>query len=67
MRLKVIIEYDNETKSYSAVCPRLPGCVSCGDSEKEAFENMKEAIALYLEEDETLETRPNAKVYEVNV
>ena len=64
MRLRIVIEYDTETKSYSAVCPELPGCSSCGDTEQEAMENIKEAIELYLEPD-TKEVSPNAKVYEV--
>ena len=67
MKLKVIVEYDSETNSYSAVCPQLPGCVSCGDTEEEAFENIKEAIELYLEEDNKTDMKPNAKIYEVNV
>ena len=64
MRLRIIIEYDTETESYSAVCPELPGCSSCGDTEQEAMKNIKEAIELYLEPD-TKEVSPNAKVYEV--
>ena len=67
MKIKVIIEYDNETNSYSAVCPQLPGCVSCGDTEEEAFENIKEAIQLYLEDDKSEDIKPDAKIYEVNI
>jgi len=44
MDLRVIVDYDKETKSYSAVCPELPGCTSCGDTQQEAME-------LYLEPD----------------
>ena len=32
-----------------AECPALPGCVSQGRDEKEALENIKEAIELCLE------------------
>ncbi len=32
-----------------AECPSIPGCVSQGRTEKEALENIKEAIALCLE------------------
>ena len=35
-----------------AGCPELPGCASCGQTEAEAMENIKEAIALYLEPSE---------------
>lgn len=66
MRLRVVIEYDQETDSYSAVCPELPGCTSCGDTEQEAMENIKEAIELYLEPN-TKEVSPTAKVYEVSI
>jgi predicted RNase H-like HicB family nuclease len=57
MRIRVIIELDKQTNSYSAICPELPGCTSCGDTEKEA-------IALYFEPD-TREINPDAKVFEV--
>ncbi|MBA7540820.1 hypothetical protein ES705_33123 [subsurface metagenome] len=66
MQIRVIIEYDDEVKSYSAVCPELPGCTSCGDTEEEAMEAIKEAIRLYLEPDGR-KINPTAKVYEVVV
>lgn len=31
-----------------AECPALPGCVSQGEDEKEAIENIKEAITAWL-------------------
>lgn len=31
-----------------AECPALPGCVSQGEDEKEALENIKEAIIAWL-------------------
>jgi len=46
---RVVLEYDTEVKSYSAVCPELPGCASAGDTEEEARLNIQEAIRLYLE------------------
>ena len=49
MKIRVVIEYDKKTSSYAAYCPELPGCASCGDTEKEAMVNIEEAIALYLE------------------
>ncbi len=66
MHVRVVIEHDQETESFSAVCPELPGCTSCGDTEEEAMENVREAIALYLEPD-THALSPNAKVYEVAI
>lgn len=44
----MILEYDAEARSYSAVCPELPGCASAGDTEEEATRNIEEAIRLYL-------------------
>lgn len=64
MNLRVIIEYDEETKSWSSVCPELPGCASCGNTEHEAMENIKEAIHLYLEPDKK-PVDSSAKVFEV--
>lgn len=46
MKLRVVVEYDPETKGYSVYCPELPGCASAGDTEEEALDNIKEAIAL---------------------
>ena len=37
---------------YSAWVPALPGCTSQGDTFEEALENIKEAISLYLEDQE---------------
>ncbi len=49
MNIPVIIEKDPNTQRYSAVVPGLPGCASAGDTEAEALENIKEAIALWFE------------------
>ena len=48
MKFRVVLEFDPETQSFSAVCPELPGCASAGDSEEEARSNIQEAIRLYL-------------------
>ena len=34
---------------YVAEAPSLPGCISQGQTREEAVENIKEAIAAYLE------------------
>ena len=49
MKLRVIVEYDPETKRWSAVFPELPGCATAGDTEEEAIANAKEALALWFE------------------
>jgi predicted RNase H-like HicB family nuclease len=49
MKFRIVLEFDRESGSYSAVCPELPGCASAGDTEEEARANIEEAIRLYLE------------------
>lgn len=46
MLYKVRIKRTEE--GYAAWCPMLPGCWSQGDTEQEALENIKEAIADYV-------------------
>jgi predicted RNase H-like HicB family nuclease len=48
VKFRVVLEYDPEAQSYSAVCPELPGCASAGETEAEARQNVEEAIRLYL-------------------
>ena len=52
MRYKVSIKKTEE--GYSIWCPGLPGCWSQGKTEKEALENIKDAIRSYLETIEEL-------------
>jgi antitoxin HicB len=48
MKYRVLIEQD-EDGIYVAEVPLLPGCISQGRSRLEALDNIKEAIAGYLE------------------
>lgn len=48
MTFRVVLEYDSEAQSWSAVCPELPGCTSAGLTEEEARKGIAEAIRLYL-------------------
>jgi len=48
MNIKVILESSDEG-GYTVYVPSLPGCISEGNTEDEAIENIKEAIELYLE------------------
>ena len=43
MKFKVTIEKD-EDGAYIAECPDLPGCMTEGDSPREALEDVTEAI-----------------------
>jgi predicted RNase H-like HicB family nuclease len=46
MKYKIVLNKTDE--GYSVSCPGLPGCWSQGESEKEAIENIKDAIEEYL-------------------
>lgn len=48
MKLKVVLEPSDEG-GYTVYVPSLPGCISEGESVKEAMDNIREAIRLYLE------------------
>lgn len=48
MKLFVTIDRD-EAGVYVVECPAIPGCVSQGSTEKEALENIRDAIRECLE------------------
>lgn len=48
MKYRVLIEQD-EDGFFVAEVPALPGCVSQGQTRQEALENIREAIAGYLD------------------
>ena len=48
MKYRVLIEQD-EDGMFVAEVPALPGCVSQGETRKEAVQNIQEAITVYLE------------------
>jgi predicted RNase H-like HicB family nuclease len=50
MKLKIVLEKGMDG-FITAYCPALKGCVTQGRTEKEATNNLKEAIELYLEVD----------------
>ena len=45
---KIVLETSDEG-GYTVYVPSLPGCISEGQTKKEALANIKEAIELYLE------------------
>jgi predicted RNase H-like HicB family nuclease len=47
MKYRVYLEQD-EDGVYVATCPAPPGCVSQGQTRREATENIREAIEGYL-------------------
>lgn len=48
MRFQVVLEPSDEGV-FTVYVPALPGCISEGETEEEALENIREAIELYLE------------------
>lgn len=66
VKFRIVVEYDPDTKGYASYCPELPGCCSAGDTEQEALDNAKEAIALYLEPCRSGK-EPKGKIYEVEI
>jgi len=48
MKYTVIIRAGNES-GYVATVPALPGCVSQGQTKRQALRNAKEAVEAYLE------------------
>jgi len=68
MKYKIILERESDGR-FSAHCPELPGCHSWGETEKEAIENIKEAISGYVEviKERLKEAEKNMKVLEIAV
>ena len=66
MKLRLLIEFDPEAKRWSAVFPELPGCASAGDTEAEAIQNAREALALWFEP-LNLKLKKGTKLLEVSL
>ena len=49
MRLQVVLE-PSKDGGNTVYVPSLPRCVSEGETEEEALSNIREAVELYLEE-----------------
>ena len=43
IQLHILISKEDDEEQFSVVALNLPGCASCGESEVEAIENIKEA------------------------
>ncbi len=66
MKFRIVLEFDADADSYSAVCPELPGCASAGLNEEEARANIEEAIRSYLSPSE-ISLSETAKLAEVSI
>ena len=64
MKLRLLVEFDDVAKRWSAVFPELPGCATAGDSEIEAITNVREALALWFEPT-PLKLKKKSKVLEL--
>jgi predicted RNase H-like HicB family nuclease len=49
MRCTVVLEQEPDG-GYVVSVPALPGCISQGDTRSEALANIREVIALYIED-----------------
>jgi len=62
---KAIVIEPCEEGGFHAWVPSLPGCHSEGETEKEAVQNIQEAIELYLDADDEELPGPPVKKIEV--
>jgi predicted RNase H-like HicB family nuclease len=67
MEYPIVIEPDPEVGGYVVHCPTLKGCVSQGDTEEEALDNIKDAIKTYLKSIEDLKRLKKLRTVEVSV
>jgi len=67
MEYPIVIEQDTEAGGYVVFCPILKGCVSQGETEEEALDNIKDAIKTYLESVEDLKRSKKLRTVEVTV
>jgi predicted RNase H-like HicB family nuclease len=63
MTYRVVLQHSEE--GYAVSCPGLPGCWSQGNTEAEALENIRQAIADYLAGVEELTQGEETRTVEV--
>lgn len=47
--MRQVLVFKGEDGYWVAECPSLPGCISQGKTRAEAIDNIKDAIAIYVE------------------
>lgn len=65
MQYKISLRKTEE--GYAVWCPGLPGCWSQGKTEKEAIENIKDAIKTYLDTVEELAKDKETRIVEITI
>ena len=66
MQLKIVFE-PSEEGGYTVFVPALPGCISEGETREEARANIREAITLWLEDDDEANAPEGGAVEEIIV
>lgn len=66
MKFRLVVQFDPDAARWSAVFPEVPGCATAGDTEVEAIENAKDALALWFAPSDLLLDK-GARVLEVTV
>ena len=66
MKFKVVLEPSDEG-GFTVYVPSLPGCISEGETEEEALENIKDAIRTYLLGLEDLKTLKRMRTVDVTL
>jgi predicted RNase H-like HicB family nuclease len=63
--MKYRVKLEKTEEGYAVWCPGLPGCWSQGATEREALENIKDAIETYLATVEELTKGQMTRLVEV--
>ena len=59
------VKLKKSEEGYAVWCPGLPGCRSQGETEKEALDNIKDAIMAFLETVEEIDKDGKSRYVEV--
>ena len=66
MTIQILLER-GEDGYITAHAPSLKSCWSQGKTREEALSNIREAIELYLEPDDTIALSENSEIYELTL
>jgi predicted RNase H-like HicB family nuclease len=67
MKLTVRLEKDPDTGWYVVQCVELPATITQGKTEEEAMKNIKDAIALVLEENREIAKKMGGRLTEISI